>query len=188
MAMTQSATSRLVTPRFLVLVGMIAFAVATRLVTFYAPNVLPYNFSPVEAIALFGGAYFLDRRVALIVPLGAMFLADLVIGLHDLLPVVYSCIALTTLLGFNLRNRVGPVRVAAYGVVSATLFFVVTNFFVWLLGNMYTHDGAGLVDCYLMAIPFYKNTLIGTLLWSVVLFGGFEALRRSTRALEPVAA
>lgn len=186
--MTQSANPRLVTPRFLVLVGMIAVAVGFRLLAFFVPTLGLYNYSPVEAIALFGGAYFLDRRLAFLVPLGAMLVSDVIIGLHALLPVVYGCIALTTLLGFNLRNRVGAGRVAAYGVVSATLFFVVTNFFVWLLGSMYPHDGAGLVACYVAAIPFYKNTLVGTALWSVLMFGGFELLRRSTPALEPRAA
>ena len=176
--MTQSATSRLFSPRFLVLAGMIAFAVATRLVTFYAPNVLPYNFTPVEAIALFGGAYFADKRLAVIVPLGAMMLADSIIGLHSLLPVVYGCIALTVLMGFGLRDKVSVLRVGGLGVASATMFYLVTNFFVWLTGNMYTHDGAGLVECYTMAIPFFKSTLAGTLVWSALLFGGFELLRR----------
>ena len=75
-------------PRFLVLLGLILFAAASRLI----PH--PPNFSPIVAIALFGGAYFSDKRLAFVVPLTAMFLSDLVIGLHTLLPVIYGSFAL----------------------------------------------------------------------------------------------
>src|ERR1041385_448531 len=93
-------------PRTWVLIAMIAFAVGVRLLIFFVPGALPYNFTPVEAIALFGGAYFADRRLAFIVPLGAMLVADLVIGLHPLLPAVYACIAASVALGFALRDKV----------------------------------------------------------------------------------
>lgn len=183
--MADSASSRLFAPRFLVLVGMIAFAVATRLITHFVPAALPYNFTPVESIALFGGAYFLDRRFAFAVPLAAMFLADLVIGLHDLIPVVYACIALTVALGFTLRDKVDALRVAGYSIGSAAMFFGVTNFFVWLSSGMYPLDSTGFIACYAAAIPFFKNTLLGTLFWSALLFGGFELLRRQYPALQP---
>jgi hypothetical protein len=180
--------SSILSPRTGVLIAMIAVAVATRLVIFFAPGVLPYNFTPVEAIALFGGAYFADRRLALLVPLAAMFLADLVIGLHNLIPVVYGCIALTALLGGNLRGRVRALPVAGYAFASAVMFYLVTNFFVWLTGNMYPHDGGGLIACYIAGIPFFNGTLAGTLLWSGLLFGGFEVMKQRWPAIDPVAA
>src|ERR1041385_8374171 len=93
-------------PRTWVLIAMIAFAVGVRLLIYFVPGALPYNFTPVEAIALFGGAYFADRRLAFIVPLGAMLIADAVIAATlspawrndwlGTLPAVYGCIALTT--------------------------------------------------------------------------------------------
>jgi uncharacterized protein DUF6580 len=186
--MQQFPQNRLLTPRSGVLAAMIVFAVAMRLVIFYVPNALPYNFTPVEAIALFGGAYFTDRRLAFIVPIAAMFLADLIIGLHSLIPVVYGCILLTALLGMNLRGHVRPLPVAGYAFASAVMFFVITNFFVWLTGDMYPHDGAGLIACYVAGIPFFKGTLAGTLLWSAVLFGGFELMKRRWTSLEVAAA
>jgi hypothetical protein len=70
------------------------------------------------------------------------------------------------------------VRVAAYGVLGSTLFFVFTNFGVWLGSSMYPQTWAGLVECYVAGIPFYKNTLAGTLFYSAVLFGGFALLRQ----------
>lgn len=183
--MQQFPQNRLLTPRTWVLAAMIVFAVAVRLVIYFVPGALPYNFTPVEAVALFGGAYFTDRRLAFIVPVAAMFLADLIIGLHALIPVVYGCIALTALLGTNLRGRVRALPVAGYALGSAVMFYLITNFFVWLTGDMYPHDGAGLVACYVAGIPFLNGTLTGTLLWSAVLFGGFEVMRRRWVALEP---
>lgn len=175
--MQHRAPSSALTPRTLVLVGMIALAVAVRLLIFFVPGALPYNFTPVEAIALFGGAYFSDRRLAFIVPIAAMFLADLVIGLHPLVPVIYGCIAASVVLGFGLRDKVSALRVAGYGVAGSLLFFVVVSFVEWLIGDT-DFCRAGIVSCYLAALPFLKNWLAGTLLWSAVLFGGFELLKQ----------
>ncbi|MGA9343355.1 MAG: DUF6580 family putative transport protein [Rhodanobacteraceae bacterium] len=172
------------TPRFAVLAGLIAFAVGERLVVHFVPGLIPYNFTPVEAIALFGGAYFADRRLAIMVPLAAMLLADLIIGLHALIPVVYGCIALTAIVAARLRGRTSVMRVATYGVASATLFFAVTNFAVWATSGMYPLTGAGLVACFVAAIPFFPGTLAGTLFWSALLFGGFELMCRQWPALE----
>lgn len=166
-----------VSPRTGALVGMIAFAVAVRLLIYFVPGALPYNFTPVEAIALFGGAYFTDRRLAFIVPLAAMFLADLIIGLHSLLPLIYACVAASVLLGFGLRHRVSVVRVAGFGIASALLFFVVVSFAEWMMGDT-NYCRAGFVSCYAAALPFLKNQIAGTLMWSALLFGGFEVLRK----------
>jgi len=178
----------LVSPRSAVLIAMIAVSVAVRLVIHFSHGAFPYNFTPVEAIALFGGAYFADRRLALLVPLAAMLLADLIIGLHNLIPVIYGCIALTALVGGNLRGRVRALPVAGYAFASAVMFYLVTNFFVWLVGSMYSHDGAGLIACYVAALPFFNGTLAGTLLWSALLFGGFELMQRRWTVLRPTAA
>lgn len=160
-----------------VLGAMILVAVATRLLYHFNPGLVPPNFSPVEAVALFGGAYFADRRLALLLPLVAMALSDLVIGFHNLLWLVYACVAASTVLGFGLRGKVGPARVAVYSVIGSTLFFIVTNFGVWIGSSMYPQTWAGLLECYVAAIPFYKNTLVGTLFYAALLFGGFALLR-----------
>jgi hypothetical protein len=170
-------------PRTWVLMAMIAFAVGVRLLIYFVPGALPYNFTPVEAIALFGGAYFADRRLAFIVPLGAMFIADTIIGLHGLIPVIYGCIAASVLLGFGLRNKVGVLRIAGYGIAGSLVFFVVVSFAEWLLGDT-EYCRAGIVSCYVAAVPFLKNWLLGTLVWSGVLFGGFELMRQRWTALQ----
>lgn len=191
---------RILCPRNGVLALMIAFAVGMRLLNYFVPGSLPWNFTPVEAIALFGGAYFVDRRSAFAVPLLAMLLADLLIAsvlprawIGDwlgTLPAVYGCIALTVLAGRSLARRISATRVAGYAFGSAVLFFLVTNFATWLAA----HSGAGaactqsLSACYVAGIPFFRGTLGGTLAWSAILFGGFELMRRRWSALDPVAA
>jgi hypothetical protein len=175
-------------PGPLALAGLIVLAALTRLL----PH--PPNFSPVEAIALFGGAYFLSRSAAIIVPLVGMFVSDLVLGFvhggtyfeyftHAGFWLVYACIALTTLMGFNLRGRVNGTRVLGYSLAGSVLFFLVTNFGTWATGAMYPHDAQGLMAAYVAGIPFFQWTVLGTLFYSAVLFGGFALLRRRVPAL-----
>jgi hypothetical protein len=172
-----------ISPRTGVLIAMIAFAVGVRLLIHFEPGVLPYNFTPVEAIALFGGAYFADRRLAFIVPLVAMFIADLFIGLHPMIPVIYACIAASVLLGFRMRNKVSVLGVAGYGIAGSLMFFAVVSFVEWLLGDT-DYCRAGIMSCYVAAIPFLKSWLAGTLVWSAILFGGFELMRRRWSSLQ----
>jgi len=178
--------------RFLVLVGMILAAAASRL----SPH--PPNFAPIGAMALFGGACFATRRVAFLVPLVAMFVSDLAIGwlsgdlslgLHRLIPVVYGSFALIVCLGFWLRRRRKAVPIAGAAVAGSVLFFVLTNLGVWVLGSSYPKSWDGLVACYVAAIPFFRNTLLGDAGYATVLFGGLALAERGFPALrEPVLA
>lgn len=161
--------------RFIVLIGMILAAVASRLI----PH--PPNFAPIGALALFGGACFSNKWHAFIVPLAAMLLSDLAIGLlsgdlsiglHGLIPVVYGSFALIVCLGFWLRRRRNVVPIAAATLAASVLFFLLTNFGVWALGSWYPKTWEGLVACYVAAIPFFHNTLLGDAFYSTMLFGG----------------
>ena len=186
----RTTPSTVFTPGTLVLCGMIAFTVAYRLLVHFAAGALPWNFTPVEAMALFGGAYFANRKLAIAVPLVALFAADCVIGFYGwMMPVVYGCVVLTAFAGTALRGRVGVANTALAAVGSATGFYLVTNFFVWLGGTMYPHTVAGLVESWVAGWPFYQNgSLPGTLLWSALLFGGFALLGRRWKALQLTAA
>ena len=167
---------------------MIVLAALTRLL----PH--PPNFSPVEAMALFGGAYFASRAWAIAVPLLAMLLSDVVMAtvaggmyldymLHFSFLAVYACIALSSALGFGLRGRVGGARVLGYSLIGAVLFFLVTNFAVWAGGSMYPMHLGGLAAAYVAGIPFFQWTVLGTLFYAAVLFGGFALLRKAVPAL-----
>ncbi|PYJ98570.1 MAG: hypothetical protein DME23_11745 [Verrucomicrobia bacterium] len=153
-------------PRFVMLAGMILAAAASRLI----PH--PPNFTPIAAIALFGGATFADKRAAFLVPLAGLFLSDLVLGFFALTPVVYGSFAMIVCLGFWIRRRRTAGRIAGAAVAGAILFFAITNFGVWAIDHLYPRTFAGLADCYLAAIPFFRNTLLSGLFYSALLFGG----------------
>jgi hypothetical protein len=180
-----------IAPGPVALAGLILIAALTRLL----PH--PPNFSPVEAIALFGGAYFASRAWAVLVPVAGMFVSDLVLGAvnggtyFDYFStasfwVVYACIVLTALMGFGLRGKVNGARVLGYSLAGSVLFFVLSNFGVWLTAQMvpgYPACTTGLIPCYAAAVPFFQWTVLGTLFYSALLFGGFALLRRHVPAL-----
>jgi hypothetical protein len=159
-------------PRMAVLIGMIFLAAGLRLI----PH--PPNFEPIGAMALFAGAHLAGKRWPFAIPLLALFLSDILIGFHDQMPIVYGAFALMVCLGFALRNHrtAGPVTAAALG--ASALFFILSNFGVWAFGSLYPRTFAGLISCYVAAIPFFAYTVAGTLFYTAVLFGGFALAER----------
>lgn len=193
--MTRPASDTPFAPGPLVLTAMILLAAFSRLLP------LPPNFAPIEAIALFGGAYFASRHLAFVVPVLAMLVADVLLGMlrgdtylayfttTAYLPSLlanYLSIAATVALAFGLRGRVNGARVLGYSLAGSVLFFLVSNFAVWLTSFMvpgYPACSAGLLPCYVAAVPFFKTTLLSTLAYSALLFGGFALLRGRLPAL-----
>jgi hypothetical protein len=144
----------------------------------------PANFSPIFAIALFGGTYFADKRLALIIPIVALFLSDLFIGFYSpvVMAFVYAGLVLTALLGLWLRHHKTVWKVVGAALASGILFFLLSNFGVWLNPvSGYAKNLAGLVQCYALALPFLKTTLASNLFYSAVLFGGYELTRLALR-------
>jgi hypothetical protein len=164
-------------PRAIALISLVLAAAASRLV----PH--PWNLTSIAAVALFGGAYFQDRRLAFAVPLGALFLSDLVFGLYHGMAVVYVSFAMIVGIGLWLRSRRQPALIAGAALASSVLFFVLTNFGVWASGHLYPRTWAGLVTCYTAALPFFRNSLEGDLLYTLVLFGGFALMERRFEVL-----
>jgi hypothetical protein len=159
--------------KYALVLGLIALAVIGRLI----PH--PDNFTPVLAVALFAGA-LLPARLAYVVPLVAVALSDLFIGtpLDASSFAVYGALAASTGLGQWLGKRRTWGRTAGVAFVSSVLFFVVTNFAVWAMGVLYPRTLEGLAQCYVMAIPFFRNELAGTFFWTFVLFGIYEIARQ----------
>jgi hypothetical protein len=131
------------------------------------------NFTPVLALALFGGVY-LKRSHALLLPLALMMMSDIVLGLHPVIAFTWGSIFLISCIGLWVRKSQSITHVAAGSLASAFLFFVVTNFGCWLA--YYPHTWEGFVSCYTLAVPFFRGTLVSTLLYTVILFGGYELL------------
>lgn len=160
----------------------IIFALAIFRLLPHLPNV-----SPVAAMALFGGAYFADKRMAFIVPFVALFLSDLILGLHNSMIFVYTGFALTVAIGFLLKNRVTITNTAFAVVASSVLFFLLTNFGAWMTSGLYVKSAEGLMQAYVAGIPFFQNSLLGNLVFAAVIFGGYQLLQKNVGALkEPV--
>ena len=159
--------------RLIVILSAIVAAAAMRLV----PH--PPNFAPLAAMALFSGAYVGKRALAFAAPLGALLLSDLVLGFYPELAFVYLSVAATVLIGWFVARHRTVIRVGLAALAASVLFFLVTNFGVWVLMDYYPHTASGLLACYVAAIPFFQNTLAGDLFYSALLFGGFALLERA---------
>lgn len=166
--------------RSITLSAIIALAALSRLL----PH--PPNVTPIAAMALFGGVYLRDRKVAFLLPIAAMFFSDLVLGfavygtvLLKSQPVVYLCMLITVAIGRLIQTKRSALRITLATLASAVMFYLVTNFAVWASGALYPKTWTGLINCYTAAIPFFRNSTIGDLAFAVVLFGGFAVLEKS---------
>jgi hypothetical protein len=152
---------------------LIVLAAASRLL----PH--PPNFAPVAAIGLYAGA-FVGRRVGWIVPFVALLASDAVIGFYHPVGMLWNYLAFGACLllgsGWLARSRSFG-RVAGAVLTSSVAFFVLSNFGMWASGY-YPRTGSGLVECYVAALPFFRNTLASDVLYSAALFGGHALLAR----------
>ena len=107
-----------------------------------------------------------------------MLLSDLVLGYHDLVVIgaVYGALALPALLGMWAHAR-SAAMLAPLALGSSLFFFASTNFAVWASSGMYAADLDGLVRCYVAALPFLRNTVLGDMFWTALLFGGWWSAR-----------
>jgi hypothetical protein len=163
--------------RTAVILAMIALSAVLRIV----PH--PWNLTPVGAIALFSGAVVRDRRLAFLFPLIALFVGDLFVGLHVLIPIVYASFLINVALGLWLRDRRTTPRIAALTLLGSIQFFLITNFGVWAFLGSFPRTIAGLIACYLAGLPLFWNTLAGDALYAALLFGGFALAEHTFPAL-----
>jgi hypothetical protein len=146
--------------------ALVVFGVAMR----FLPH--PANLAPVGAIALFGGA-ILPRKLAWWLPLAIMIISDYFIGFYSGIGFVWLSFLLIGLYGMLLRGQGTLARIGLGALGSSVLFFLVSNFGVWLQGHMYPLTWSGLVECYTMALPFFRNTFFGDVLYGSLLFGAW---------------
>ena len=139
----------------------------------------PWNFTAIGAMALFGGAYVPSKRLSLIVPLAALFLSDLVLGFHSTMLFVYVPFIAMTVYAWTLRDNKNMVRLATAALFTSSVFFLVSNFGVWATQGMYAMTWQGLINCYVAAIPFFDNQIMGDLFFTGALFGVAEVLKKT---------
>lgn len=133
------------------------------------------QFTATLAVALFAGMY-LNKRLAWIVPVGMMLVTDVILGFHDTMLFTYGSMLGISAIGIFLKNRKSYLNVFAGSIGAALLFFVVTNFGAFL--SLYPRTWGGLYECYILAIPFFRSTLLSTVAYSLVLYAAYEALQK----------
>lgn len=158
-----------------VFVSLVLCAAAARLVPHWP------NFTPLAAVSLFAGFWFARRSMALLVPLCAMLLSDMVIGGYEpaVMATVYVSLLLPIAFRGILRTRLSALRIGGTAIVSSIVFFLTTNFAHWLWMGNYSLTLAGLGECYAAALPFFKYQVMGDLMWSGGLFGAYAMAARS---------
>jgi len=171
-------------PRTLVITGIVLAAAALCL----APH--PMNFTPIGALALFGGAYFFSKRNAIAIPLLSLIVGNVITGFHRLIPFVYASFLVSVVIGFWLRRKRSAPRIGAATLAGAIQFFLVTNFALWASSiGSYPRTASGLAACYIAGIPLFWNTLAGDAFYAALLFGGMALAERKFQVLrEPLAA
>ena len=156
----------------IIFIGLILFAGLFRLI----PH--SWNFTPLLAACIFSGYKIKPIGLAMFLPLITIFLGDIFIGFYDGMVWVYTAyivtiaIAIFTSKSNSKQSKIGNI---VFGSLS---FFLISNLGVWMSGLIYPQNFEGLVACFVAAIPFYKNTIIGTVLYSGVFWGIADILEK----------
>lgn len=154
--------------------GLILTAALSRLIP-HSPN-----FTSVGALALFAGSLWGISTAAFLVPLLAMLLTDLILGFHPTMFFVYGAFLLTVILGGGLLKKTQKnLPLIGLSLAASSVFFIVTNFGVWFVGGFYSQDMKGLLECFAMALPFFKNQIAGDLVYSLALFNAYRFVASS---------
>lgn len=178
----------------------IRLGVAVLLVLFAAlSRLIPHlpNFTPIGAMALFGAAYFSNRIVAFAIPLISLWISDLLLNniiysiyfdgfvwFHSGFYWSYGSIILIGFIGHFILKMIKFKNVILASLSASLLFFIVSNFGVWMSGFLYTKDFAGLVTCYVAGVPFFGNMIMGDLFYSALLFGSYEFMQNRIPAMQ----
>ncbi|MCF7887501.1 MAG: hypothetical protein K9L71_03720 [Candidatus Omnitrophica bacterium] len=148
----------------------IFIGISTRLIPHFP------NFAPIAAVALFSGVYW-KKKYGWLLPLGIFIASDLIVGIHQTILFTWGSIVLIYFLGKMLQTRKTVGNTLLFTLVSSVLFFLITNFGVWLMG-WYPQNLAGLVSCYANALPFFRISLISNFAYVTIFFGIYEYLTR----------
>ena len=147
-------------------IGLILILTFARLI----PH--PPNFTPIIAVAIISGYFFKNLNFSLIILLAAMLISDLFIGFYENVIFVYASLLLITFVFYKISNKINFKSLFVYGFAGSLIFFIVSNFGVWALGSPGVYDIAydknfnGLLQCYVLAIPFFGNTFLSTVIFA----------------------
>jgi len=132
----------------------------------------PPNFTPIIAVAIISGYFFKNFNLSILILLAAMLISDLFIGFYENIIFVYLSLIFITFIFHKISSNINFKNLFIYSFAGSVIFFVVSNFGVWALGSPAVQDIAydkslsGLIQCYILAIPFFGNTFLSTLIFS----------------------
>ncbi|HOV91921.1 MAG TPA: hypothetical protein PLC04_02415 [Candidatus Kapabacteria bacterium] len=156
---------------FILLNLLIILAIASR----FLPH--PPNFTAVISVGIFAGFLFKNKTIGYIVPIIAMVASDIILGFHSTIWAVYLSLIIATLIGARVKkSNIGSITLSS--LISATIFYIITNFAVWSNGIMYPMNYSGLISCYISAIPFFGYSLLSTFIFSFILFGLYSLFEK----------
>ena len=142
--------------------GLILFLSLFRLI----PH--PVNFTPILAAGIFSGFYFRNFFLSSFIVIFAMFIGDLYLGLHSTMIFIYISLIITVLLGLFIKKFKSK-EILLTGLLGSISFFLITNFGAWINLQIYEKSFAGLLQSYVLAIPFFQNTLMTTILYLFII-------------------
>jgi len=180
----------------LIIFTLVLAGLATICKLIFGPDLSWSGFSPVIAVALFSGMIIKKSDRSFLLPLLALFLSDAVIevlyrldifqyaGFYSGQWINYAVLLLSVLVGWGLRGK-NYSSLAIGGIAAPTLYFLVSNFLVWTgAGATYTKDFAGLMTCYTAGLPFYKNSLLATIVFLPVILFSYNYFVRERRGVK----
>ena len=130
----------------------------------------PPNFTPIISLAIIGPFLFGSLTISLMSVILSMILSDLVIGIHSGMIQIYLIISLISIVFNRYKKSFNKINLLFYSLFGSTIFFILSNLSVWTFTNIYTKDIQGFINCYYMAIPFFANTVISTVIFSYLIF------------------
>lgn len=166
--------------RFIIVTLLILLAAATRALPLFVPDL--WNFTAVGALAVFAGAQFNNKMLALIMPLAAMAVSDLFLG-NGFSLLVYSAFIAMVGCGILIRRRKTIANITLASICGALIFFFVTNFAYFYPVTLYPHNAGGILLSYYRGLPFLNNMLAANLVYGFILFGSYYLLSRRYPAL-----
>ena len=147
-------------------IGLILILAFSRLI----PH--PPNFTPIIAVAIMSGYFFKNIYLSIVVIALSMLTTDIIIGFHTNMIFVYLSLFFIVITFFKFNYKIKLSNLFIFGFAGSIVFYIISNFGVWLLSGMYEISLAGMAECYIAAIPFFKNTLFSTIIFS---YGAFLA-------------
>lgn len=158
------------------LVGFLGFTWLYRLI----PH--PFNFTPLLSYGLMCGALAKQRSTSVAFAWLPALLSDLILGLYPSMIFNYLAYAIIALIGKNIKSVTNISTTISYSALAASIFYLISNFGVWLMSNTYSMGLQGLYECYLAGLPFYQHSLLGSVLFSLIFSMVFIYITTKNRA------